>query len=262
MCKNIFHISEYGKSTDDLWEQVLTRIVEQYDLEDTQVYLHGDGASWIQKGLEWIPGAIFVLDKYHKNKAIKEMTVGLDPRLRREAEARIRLMLSQGDDASLSAISAELMERQPERKSKIRKASRYLRTHLEAIEICTKDPEANNGGCTEPHASNRLSRHLSNRPMAWSKRTLEKLAPLLAQRTPIIIGQAVGNLRNEQSASSLLSGAKQKREQAPESRKNKKNNPVPQAVGVLPSLRLGRVNQLFRTLGSLASFSRENIYRH
>ena len=228
VCKNIFHISEYGKSADDLWEQVLTRIEEQYDLEDTQVYLHGDGASWIQRGLEWIPNTIFVLDKYHKNKAIKEMTVGLEPRLRREAEVRIRLMLSQGDDVSLSAISIELMDRQPERISKIRKASRYLRTHLEAIEICAKELEANNGGCTEPHVSNRLSRRLSSRPMAWSKRTLERLAPLLAQRTPIIIGHAASSIRNEKSASILLSGAERRRIKAPESRKNN-NNPHPRS---------------------------------
>ena len=42
---------------------MLTRIEEQYDLENSKIYLHGDRASWIRKGLEWIPGAIFVLDK-------------------------------------------------------------------------------------------------------------------------------------------------------------------------------------------------------
>ena len=57
----------------------------------------------------------------------------------------------------------------------------------------------------------------------------------------------------------LLSGAEQKRDKAPESKKNNNNNPVSQAVDVLPSLRFGRVNQLFRILGSLASFTCEHI---
>ena len=76
-CKNVFHISEYGKKPNELWEQALTEIEQRYDLTDTKIYLHGDGGSWIQTGLEWIPGSVFVLDKYHKNKAIKSMTARL-----------------------------------------------------------------------------------------------------------------------------------------------------------------------------------------
>ena len=73
-CKNIFHISEYGMKSDDLWESALTEIETRYDLTDTKIYLHGDGANWIHTGFEWLPNAVFVLDKYHKNKAIKTMT--------------------------------------------------------------------------------------------------------------------------------------------------------------------------------------------
>jgi len=46
--------------------------------------------------------------------------------------------------------------------------------------ICAMDTGANNGGCTEPHVSHGLSSRLSSRPMAWSKTTLQKLAPVLA----------------------------------------------------------------------------------
>ena len=69
-CREVFHVSEYGKTPDDLWEQVSSEIAKRYDLDGNNVYLHGDGASWIRGGLEWIPEAVFVLDKYHKNKAI------------------------------------------------------------------------------------------------------------------------------------------------------------------------------------------------
>ena len=35
-CKNVFHISAYGKETNDLWEEVLTRIEQRYDLTRTK----------------------------------------------------------------------------------------------------------------------------------------------------------------------------------------------------------------------------------
>lgn len=49
-CKNVFHISEYGKKPEELWEQVLGEIEARYDLTETKIYLHGDGANWIKKG--------------------------------------------------------------------------------------------------------------------------------------------------------------------------------------------------------------------
>ena len=81
-CKNVFHISEYGKNNDDFWEQVLDEIEKRYILDETEIYLHADGGGWIQKGLEWLPNAKFVLDKHHKNKAIKAMTAGIENKYR------------------------------------------------------------------------------------------------------------------------------------------------------------------------------------
>ena len=56
-CKNVFHISEYGKSNDDFWEQVSDEIEKRYILDEIKIYLHADGGGWIQKGLEWLPNA-------------------------------------------------------------------------------------------------------------------------------------------------------------------------------------------------------------
>ena len=56
-CKNVFHISEYGKNNDDFWEQVSDEIEKRYILDEIKIYLHADGGGWIQKGLEWLPNA-------------------------------------------------------------------------------------------------------------------------------------------------------------------------------------------------------------
>ena len=77
-CKNVFHISEYGKKPEDLWEEVLNELERLYDLEGTKIYLHGDGASWIRQGLDWLPNSVFVLDRYHKNKALKLAVSGIE----------------------------------------------------------------------------------------------------------------------------------------------------------------------------------------
>ena len=72
VCRHVFHISEYGKSPAALWEQVSDEIDRRYDLSRAKIYLHGDGAAWIKTGLDYLPNCEFVLDRYHKNKSIKQ----------------------------------------------------------------------------------------------------------------------------------------------------------------------------------------------
>ena len=79
ICKNIFHISEYGKKPDELWEEFLTELERRYDLEGTRIYLHGDGAPWIRKGLEyaWAAGAlIFLADYFFFQKGLGLISTG------------------------------------------------------------------------------------------------------------------------------------------------------------------------------------------
>ena len=179
-CVNVFHVSEYGKSPDELWEQALTEIEKRYYLTGTRIYLHGDGANWIQTGFEWIPNAVFVLDKYHKNKAIKAMTAGLSQGDRKLFGKELRSALADEDLRFFDELTQSLCAQTPEREEKIRGSAGYLRRFVSGISICAKDPGANNGGCTEPHVSHVLSARLSSRPMAWSRKTLKRLAPVLA----------------------------------------------------------------------------------
>jgi len=179
-CKNVFHISEYGKSPDDLWEQALTQIEARYDLTSTNIYVHGDGAGWVQKGLEWFAGATFVLDKYHKNKAIKGMTAGLLSADRKLYDKELREALAVEDIEFFDQLTTILCDRLPQRIQNILENAGYLKRFVSGISICEKDSAANNGGCAEPHVSHVLSSRLSSRPMAWSKQTLKRLAPVLA----------------------------------------------------------------------------------
>jgi hypothetical protein len=247
ICTNVFHISEYGKSTEDLWEQVLSEVESRYDLSGTRVYLHGDGAAWIKQGLEWFPGAIYVLDKYHKNKAITAMTAGLDKATRKFYREQIRFALENKDSRFLFELSDSLISQRPDREEKIRDAAGYLNDHIDGVAICNEDPEANNGGCTEPHVSHVLSSRLSSRPLAWSAETLKRLAPMLANG-----GDIEPQRQLPQPQERILVRATRAA-----SRKIKKIQfaPDPDSIGTLRPQNSGKVTQLYRTLHSISQYN-------
>ena len=180
VCKNVFHISEYGSSIESLWEKVSDEIERRYDLANTKIYLHGDGAKWIKQGLEYLPNCVFVLDRYHKNKAIKQALSGIDRMAASQYENHIRKALDECDRAGLMAIRDTLLSRYPDREKTIRGNMDYLLDNFEAIAITKQNEASLNGGCTEPHVSHVLSARLSSRPMGWSKETLRQLVPILA----------------------------------------------------------------------------------
>ena len=132
-CREIFHISEYGKKPDEIWEKALNRIESKYDLSGTKIYLHGDGGRWIQTGLDWLPNATFVLDKYHKNKAIKAMTAGLDKSTRKSFDKEIRTALAAEDIRFFDELTQSIANQQPDRNEKIMDAASYLKSVVQGL---------------------------------------------------------------------------------------------------------------------------------
>ena len=250
VCRNVFHISEYGMETDQLWEQVLDRIEERYDLSDTKIYLHGDGARWVRKGLEWLPNSHFVLDKYHRNKAIKEITAGADSCLKGHYAKTIKQALLNGDCVAVAETVEKCIAQSPDRAEKIQEAAGYLIDFQDAIAITATDPEANNGGCTEPHVSHVLSSRLSSRPMAWSKRTLKALAPILASNRSLRIVR-----KKQPNPIPLLTAAAQAAGKAVSTARNNRNTAGltdPDISVNLTLLQNGKVTPLFKTLHSIS----------
>ena len=180
ICKNVFHISEYGKSPAALWEQVSDEIDRRYDLRKAKIYLHGDGASWIKTGLDYLPNCEFVLDRYHKNKSIKQALSGIPRTSGCQYENLIRKALDTEDYDRLCSIRDTLLRRFPDREKTIRENMDYLLNNFEAITITKREKTSLNGGCTEPHVSHVLSARLSSRPVGWSRKTLRRFVPILA----------------------------------------------------------------------------------
>ena len=102
---------------------------------------------WIQKGLEWLPNAKFVLDKHHKNKAIKAMTAGIENRYRNNYDKEIREALNEENLELYEQLTDSLIMQNPDRAETISQNAAYLQRFVKGIGICKKDERANNGGC-------------------------------------------------------------------------------------------------------------------
>lgn len=243
VCQNVFYCSEFGKKSEDFWEEVLTEIERRYDLSDAKIYLHGDGAPWIRTGLEWLPNSAFVLDRYHVNKALKGAVSGIERRSGCQYEYHLRQALNEGDRDYFCSIRDSLLARWPEREATILKETNYLLSNFDAIHIYHIDPESRNGGATEPHVSHVLSNRLSSRPMGWSSKTLKKFVPILAA------GQCTF-----QQANSIESAGKTEKQRrklaATRIMKNTLGLPHPDMVVSMPA-KSGKVTPLYRLLNSL-----------
>jgi len=175
-CINIHHISSHGKSIDDMWQEAAEWIYEAYDVDEIEkIYLHGDGASWIKTGLLYLPKAQFVLDRYHLNKALKEVSRGDEL-----VCAKLRDAVIEADKESLKEICRELRKgaENEKVKEKVDSFKNYITTNWDGI--VAYQEEASRGSNTEGHVSHVLSSRLSSRPSGWSREGLKAMAELRA----------------------------------------------------------------------------------
>ena len=237
ICRNVFHIARYGEKPEELWEEVLTEMEKRYDLSETKLYLHGDGANWIRAGLKFLPNCVFVLDPYHKNKALRQAVGGLEEKKAKECRKELYEALKSGEKERFASLAETLREAQASKSAK--EALKYLRNQFDAIHIRFIDPETRNGGATEPHISHVLSSRLSSRPRAWSEETLRHFVPLLAS------GRFLLKKEEDNSPQNTLKLTKRKKEK----------KTVPFSLGLpdpdravsLPA-RSGKVTPLFNAL--------------
>ena len=244
-CINAFHYSAC-KAGEEFWDDVYEQIVSRYDLKGTRIYLHGDGAAWIKQGLEYLPNSTFVLDCYHKNKAKKMLFAGCGVGEAQSEKKAVVNALRYGNADVLIEAGKRLIALHPERQNRIEEGLGYLYQNLDAITVRYQDPEAWNGGATEPHVSHVLSRRLSSRPMGWSVRTLEHLVPILAAGTFELIP------RTERA--DLLDCLNQaaKKASATLSRKTSPFLVDPDQCASFEVVKSGRITQLYSTMKGLS----------
>jgi len=175
------HFGRASGSIEELWDEVEEYIDETYDRDVLEkIYIKGDGAEWIKKGLE-VLGAktVFVLDKYHLNKYILQATSHLEADIKETRQA-IYDAFSFEDKEDIRKIFKEILAKTQKetKKEAVKKSRTYILKQWEGIIIKNDDPHARLGCSAESHISHIYSARLSSRPLGWSELGVDKMARL------------------------------------------------------------------------------------
>ena len=192
----------YKGRIDDLWEEVITYIENNYDLSKVKnIFILGDGANWIKTGLEWIPNSINVLDKFHLMKAINGI-VGKENKNNKEEiseyKRRIYRSFYELDFNKTKEIVYEILAEEMEENTRRRKEKslNYILNNKEGISNLYRYQKELHGCSAEGHISHLYSARLSSRPLGWKTKNVDNVSRLrLIKADNIEISEIVHNKR-------------------------------------------------------------------
>jgi hypothetical protein len=175
------HLQGFRIDPETFWGHVYAVCAGRYDMEKVgKVYLYGDGAAWIAKGLDVFPGATHILDAFHYKQRMKRLRAGaacapygalLLQRVRHDDLPGFKKQVAEMQ----AAVAAQMTGKDRDlRLEAIRKDSGYIAAHWAAVQAM-KLPDSI-GSCTEPMVSHVLAERFSRNPMGWGEEGLAKMA--------------------------------------------------------------------------------------
>ena len=161
-------------NTEKLWKEVADYIDNNYDYEKIKkVYISGDGASYIKSGAKWLNKGIYVYDRYHLTKYIKQAAghiVGAEKEiwkaLRHYDKKYLKIVLDTIEGATAEGTKLE----------SVREARTCILNNFESIKYQYYSDY--NGCSAEGHISHIYADRLSSRPLGWSKEGVDQMARL------------------------------------------------------------------------------------
>lgn len=171
---NAMHFVDENFDTRALWKSVEGYIGASYDIESIEkIYIHADGGKWITNGLESFSNVTRVMDGFHLEKRLKEVSRKFPGSNLRQ---RIKAAIERGDRKKLDMLMQEMYARSQDKKQieYTTKLGRYLTENFEEIRNRLKSDTV--GSCTEGQVSHILSNRFSRNPMGWSEEGLGKLS--------------------------------------------------------------------------------------
>lgn len=168
-----FSLVSYQENVEDFWLRVADEISKRYgDRDDLAVYIHGDGASWIRSGLEWIKNSRYVLDKYHLVKYMRPVCGGQG-----EYYSHLWDALQDDDYVRLRNLVECLVNGGCCHEETGKEFLDYARKNWDGIRIWYEDPESGKS-CAEGLVSHILSDRLSSRPKGWLDEGIKTISRL------------------------------------------------------------------------------------
>lgn len=162
-----------------LWNNVQDYIEKTYDTEYLkEIFISGDGASWIKRGADILNKAIFCADKFHLMKYINLAAAQMMDEKEISKEELWHLLYSRkhGAKKQFEDYTDQMLKsaRNPE---KIETLKTYVLGNWNAVRRTLRD-ERLNGCSAESHVSHVLSERLSSRPMGWSQIGADRMSKL------------------------------------------------------------------------------------
>ena len=172
--RNAMHFVDENFDTKAPWKSVEGYIGASYDIESIEkIYIHADGGKWITNGLESFSNVTRVMDGFHLEKRLKEVSRKFPGSNLRQ---RIKAAMEKGDRKKLDMLMQEMYARSQDKKQIefTTKLGGYLTENFEEIRNRLKSDTV--GSCTEGQVSHILSTRFSRNPMGWSEEGLGKLS--------------------------------------------------------------------------------------
>ena len=172
--RNAMHFVDENFDTKALWKSVEGYIGASYDIKSIErIYIHADGGKWITNGLASFSNVTRVMDGFHLEKRLKEVSRKFPGSNLRQ---RIKAAMEKGDRKKLDMLMQEMYARSQDKKQIefTTKLGRYLTENFEEIRNRLKSDTV--GSCTEGQVSHILSTRFSRNPMGWSEEGLGKLS--------------------------------------------------------------------------------------
>jgi len=177
-----FHVHGYKLKPEEHWEYVYALCAEKYDIGSVrEVYVYGDGASWIKGVFDVFPEAVHVLDAFHFKKRLRALLTGrICSTFNLTVSTSIKRNDKQAFDRTIQEMMAAVEENMQEGEERVKKIKNigenagYIMNHWDAIQ--SRKRSGSIGSCTEAMISHALAERFSRNPMGWSEEGLSKMA--------------------------------------------------------------------------------------
>ena len=169
-------VYEGSKENEKFWTKVADYIEANYDTEALQqIYLTGDGGSWIKGGAKLLNKAKFCMDKYHMmkyiNKAARQVLDEADT-----AKEKIYRCIYKKRKKQLLKYLEHMLEATDNAEA-VKDLYTLLKGNWAAV-MGTYHDKIITGCSAEGHVSHVLSDRISSRPMGWSKTGADRMSKL------------------------------------------------------------------------------------
>ena len=187
-----FTFSGLYKDTQEMWEDVAYYIDCTYKKDEIEnIFIMGDGASYIKAGVEWIDKAVFVLDLFHLEKYINHLNYDeyLKNKLQEAIDQYDPISTENIMNEAIKKIKKEIKEdeelgrntnRLKNRLKKIENTKTYLMNQWSGIEAHDKYKDKLTGCCQEGQVHHTLSERMSTDAKVWCEEGIDEMSQLRA----------------------------------------------------------------------------------